>query len=83
MAKLNIKNPAFDAAYYKILNDIAAETAITDITASLGPGEITSRFEREYNCKVVITNSFCTGGHVLFENEYDRTLFLLKFSGAK
>ena len=43
---------------------------------------LTACFEEEYKCRVVITDNFCTDGHLVFEDEYARTMFLLKYSGG-
>lgn len=60
----------------------AANLLLKDSTVKIG--NLSERFEKKYNCKVVVfESSLCTDGYVQFLNEKYYNWFLLQFKENK
>ena len=70
--KINIKDPRVGAAVQLVKNKHQ--------TAS--KKELNEIFEKQYHCKIVIEDEFCTKGHLHISEEKYQTWFLVQFGDA-
>ena len=79
MEILNLRHATIGPALAQLKADVAAEHGIGHY---INPDELGTLFEQKYNCIIMAADAYCTEGHLIFEDDQYRTLFLLRFSGV-